>query len=156
MRGMVFRRSFLLPLLLVAFLGSIWMGCSSSVKEKREEGVPGEAAGKPNAKYYQFEDVLVPDELSFDASKSFIYETPRFKAGILYFSKWRLEGESLVDFFNYHMEKDNWKMVNSYRGKETVLNFSKPDKSCSIKITVNWLSTTYVEIRVGPIGEKKM
>ena len=49
-----------------------------------------------------------------------------------------------------------WKMMNSYRGKESVLNFSKPDKSCSIKITENWLATTYVEIRVGPVGEKKM
>ena len=151
-----FRERSLVILSLILVTGLGWMGCSSSVKESRQEGAAGEDFSKPRAKYYQFEDVLVPDELSFDAKKSFIYETPRFKAGILYFSKWRLDVNSLVDFFNYHMEKDNWKVVNSYRGKESVLNFSKPDKSCSIKITENWLGTTYVEVRVGPIGEKKM
>jgi hypothetical protein len=54
------------------------------------------------------------------------------------------------------MEKDNWKLVNSFKGKESILNFSKPDKTCGIKITEKWHGTTEVEIRVGPLGEKKM
>ena len=45
--------------------------------------------------------------------------------------------ESMIDFFNYHMEKDNGKLVNSFKGKESILNFSKPDKTCAIKITEN-------------------
>ena len=61
-----------------------------------------------------------------------------------------------MDFFNYRMEKDNWKMVNSFKGKESILNFSKPDKTCTIKIVEKWYGTTIVEIRVGPLGEKKM
>jgi hypothetical protein len=55
-----------------------------------------------------------------------------------------------------NMEKDNWKLVNSYRGKESILNFSKPDKTCAIKITESWYGSTHVEIRVGPLGEKPM
>jgi hypothetical protein len=54
------------------------------------------------------------------------------------------------------MEKDNWKLVNSFSGKESFLNFSKPDKTCTIRIIEKWTGTTTVEIRVGPLGEKKM
>jgi len=52
------------------------------------------------------------------------------------------------------MEKENWKLVNSFKGKESFLNFSKPDKTCLVKIYDNWIGTTTVEIRVGPLGEK--
>ena len=63
---------------------------------------------------------------------------------------------SLIEFFTYNMEKDNWKLVNSFSGKESFLNFSKPDKTCTIRIIEKWTGTTTVEIRVGPLGEKKM
>jgi hypothetical protein len=76
--------------------------------------------------------------------------------GWMVFSKWRLDVESLIEFFSYYMEKDNWKMVNSFKGKESILNFSKPDKTCMIKITETWYEVTEVEIRVGPLGDKKM
>ena len=111
--------------------------------------------GEETGKYY-FDDVRVPTELNYKANKSFVYESPGFKAGILVFSKWRLDVDSLIDFFNYQMEKDNWKRLNSFRGKESILNFSKPDKACVIKIVEKWWGTTVVEIRVGPLGEKKM
>ncbi len=47
-------------------------------------------------------------------------------------------------------------MVNSFKGKENILNFSKPDKNCTIKISEDWMGYTEVEVRVGPTGEKKM
>jgi hypothetical protein len=37
-----------------------------------------------------------------------------------------------------------------------MLNFSKPDKTCAIKVVEKWYGTVLVEIRVGPLGEKKM
>jgi hypothetical protein len=46
--------------------------------------------------------------------------------------------------------------MNSFRGEESILNFSKPDKACTIKIFEKWYGTTVVEIRVGPLGMKKM
>jgi hypothetical protein len=143
-----------IALLLVILIGWIWMGCSSTVKERREEPVTSEWKG--SGKYYHFDDVLVPGELKYKQNKSFIYETPRFKTGVMIFSKWWLDAGSLMDFFAYHMEKDNWKLVNSFKGKESILNFSKPDKTCTIRITEKWYGTTEVEIRVGPLGEKKM
>ena len=152
----IFRRRFFISLLLVIFLGVLWMGCVRTVKERRGESAGSEAKefGQSLGKYYHFEDVLVPGELKYKQNKSFVYETPRFKTGILVFSKWWLDAESLIDFFTYHMEKDNWKLVNSFKGKESFLNFSKPDKTCLVKIFDNWIGTTTVEIRVGPLGEK--
>ena len=154
MKHNIFKNISAIALLLVILIGCVWMGCSSTVKERREEPVTSEWKG--SGKYYHFDDVPVPGELKYKQDKSFIYETPRFKTGVMIFSKWWLDAGSLMDFFAYHMEKDNWKLVNSFRGKESILNFSKPDKTCTIRITEKWYGTTEVEIRVGPLGEKKM
>jgi len=142
----------------VAVLLSVWMGCLTIAKGGQGDSERGEERkeGKYKAKYYHFEDVLVPGELNYQQKKSFIYETPRFKTGTLVFSKWRLDVGSLIDFFSYHMEKDHWKLVNSFKGKETLLNFSKPDKTCTIKIFEKWNGLVEIEIRVGPLGEKTM
>ena len=154
MRQDIFQKRVMIVFLSIILISLLWMGCSPTVKERKGEPAKGE--GESVGQYYHFEDVRVPRELNYRQNKSFIYETPRFKTGVLVFSKWRLDVESLIDFFTYHMEKDNWKLVNSFKGKESILNFSKPDKTCSIKITETWYGTTEVEIRVGPFGEKKM
>ena len=72
------------------------------------------------------------------------------------FTKWWLDIGSVVDFFLYHMEKDNWKLVNSFMGKECILNFAKPNRACTIRISEKWTGMTEVKIAVGPLGEKKM
>jgi hypothetical protein len=161
MKNNFFQRKSIIALSLLILFSMTWMGCSTTVRE-RQAGQPlGEATGGVKAegervgKYY-FDDVIVPSELNYKPKKSFVYETAGFKAGIMFFSKWRLDVDSLIDFFNYHMEKDNWKRVNSFRGKESMINFSKPDKTCTIKIVEKWYGSTVVEIRVGPLGEKKM
>jgi hypothetical protein len=154
MNRKAYQRRTAVLLILTVLLSAMWMGCSTKVKERRGETVKGEWRG--SGRYYHFDDVLVPGELKYRQKESFIYETPRFKTGVMVFSKWWLDIGSLVDFFTYHMERDNWKLVNSFRGKESVFNFSKPDKICTIKISEKWYGTTEVEIRVGPLGEKKM
>lgn len=136
----------------IVFVLSLFIlgGCSTLSREKREESPKDTIGGR----YYYFEDVRVPQELNYKQNRSFIYETPRFKAGVLYFTKWRLDPDSLIDFFKHSMEKDNWKLINSYKGRESILNFSKPEKSCMIKIIEKWWGNTEVEIRVGPTSEK--
>lgn len=161
MGKIIFQKKSVIALLLVIFLGLAWTGCTTTVKERQQgqpaTGATGEAkaVGEGMGKYY-LDDVRVPSELNYKPDKSFVYETPRFKAGILHFTKWRLDAPSLIDFFTYNMEKDNWKLVNIFKGKESFLNFSKPDKTCSIRIKEKWTGTTIVEIQVGPLGEKKM
>ena len=161
MEKIFFQRRSVITLSLVIFLGMLWAGCSTTVKERQQgQPVTGEArevkAEDEGMGRYYLDDVRVPSELKYNPDKSFLYETARFKAGILRFSKWRLDVESMIDFFTYHMEKDNWKLVNSFKGKDSILNFSKPDKTCTIKITERWYGTTELEVRVGPLGEKKM
>ena len=158
MERQIYQRNSIMVLLMAILIGVLWVGCSTTVKERQGEPAKAEEGGlsKYRPRYYHFDDVLVPAELNFDEKKSFVYEAPQFKTGILYFSKWWLDVNSLIDFFTFHMEKDNWKVVNSYRGKVSILNFSKPEKSCTIAIAEGWTGTTEVEIRVGPVGGKKM
>ncbi len=161
MSKILFQRKSIIVLWVLAVLGLAGMSCSTTVKQ-RQEGQPAEgttAASTPaeeeTGKYY-FDDIRVPEELNYDSANSFVYETPGFKAGILVFSKWRLDVASLFEYFKFNMEKDNWKLVNSFKGKESFFNFSKPNKTCTIKIVEKWYGSTVVEIRVGPLGEKKM
>ncbi len=161
MRTIIFQKKSIIVLGLLLVLGMTWVGCSTTVKQ-RQQGQPAGGAtgettsgGEETGKYY-FDDVRVPEELNYKPNQSFVYETPGFKAGVLIFSKWRLDVDSLIEYFKYNMEKDNWKLVNSFRGEESFLNFSKPTKTCAIKIVEKWYGSTVVEIRVGPLGEKKM
>jgi hypothetical protein len=157
----IFGRKSLIGLLLVICLLGVWMGCTSTVKE-RQQGQPvtgPTSEAKPESadmgKYY-LDDVRVPSELNYKPDESLVYETAKFKAGVLRFSKWLLDVESLIDFFVYNMGKDNWTFVNTFKGKETQISFSKPDKTCTIRITETWTGMTRVLIAVGPLGEKKM
>ena len=161
MGQIIFQKRSVIALLLVIFLGLAWTGCTTTVKERQQgqpvTGATGESKteGEGMGKYY-LDDVRIPNELNYKPDESMVYETTRFKAGVLRFSKWRLDVHSLIDFFTYNMGKDNWTFVNSFKGKETQLSFSKPDKTCDIRITETWTGMTLVTILVGPLGEKKM
>ena len=165
------RERLAMALLFVFLLGLVGMGCSNTVKRDEPPPAPAMASTPaPSAppssppettfprsvgKYYFFDDVLVPSVLEYDQKKSFVYETPQFKAGALFYTKWRLDTNSLFDFFLFQMERDGWKMVTSYRGKESYLTFYKPDKGCTIRITESWLGKVYVENRVGPADVRR-
>ena len=152
MGRLIFKGKLIIALGLVILVGFAWIGCSSTVQERRADPAKGEEAGI--GKYYFFDDVLVPRELNYKPGNSFIYETAQFKTGSMVFSKFWLDAGSVIDFFVYHMEKDNWKLVNSFKGNESIINFSKPDKTCTIKIVEKWSGSVEVEIRVGPLGMK--
>jgi hypothetical protein len=161
MNASIFRKKLILALFLVVLCGAGALGCSTTVKE-RQQGQPatgptGEAKTEwEDAGKYYLDDVRVPSELNYEPDESLVYETAKFKAGVLRFSKWRLDVQSLIDFFVYNMGKDHWTFVNTFKGKETQISFSKPDKTCNIRITETWTGMTRVLIAVGPLGEKKM
>ena len=157
----IFQKRSAFALLLFVLIGIAWTGCQTTVKEQQQGQPVTEATGEKKAegvvtgKYY-LDDVRIPEELNYKPGESMVYETAKFKAGVLRFSKWRLEVQSLIDFFNYNMPKDNWTFVNMFKGKEVQLTFSKPEKTCNIRITESWTGMTRVTIAVGPLGEKKM
>ena len=92
----LFDKKSLLALVLVVLLGLTWVACTT-VKDKQGEPAMGQETQA--GKYYFFNDVLIPNELNYKSSKSFVFETPKFKAGSLVFSKWRADVEPLMNFF---------------------------------------------------------
>jgi hypothetical protein len=157
----ILKKGSMMVLLLVILLGVTWTGCSTTVKERQSGQPVTEATGETKTetvvtgKFY-LDDVRIPDELNYEPDESMVYETAKFKAGVLRFSKWRLDVQSISDFFTYQMVKDGWAFVNSYKGKEIQLTFAKPDKTCNIRISQTWTGVAHVTVLVGPLGEKKM
>jgi hypothetical protein len=137
-----------MALVIVILLGLDWFACTT-VKGRHPD--PDWVQYTGVGRYYFFDDIHVPKELNYKPSKSFIYETPQSRAGSLVFSAWWIDVESLINFFTYNMEKDNWKLMNSFKRKEYVLNFSKPEKTCTIRIVDKWYGSVEVEVRVGPL-----
>lgn len=161
MSAKIIQKKAVMAMFLVVLVGLGWMGCSTTAPELQQgqpvTGPPpeGKAEGEGVGKYY-LDDVRVPSELDYDADESIVYETSNFKAGVLRFSKWRLDVPSLINFFMSNMAQDKWTFVNAFKGKETQLSFSKPEKTCTIRITETWTGMVKVAIAVGPLGEKKM
>ena len=104
---------------------------------------------KQRASYYDFEDVLIPSELTINKKDSFVYGTSRSKAGLLIFEG-RVEPISLTNFFQNNMRNDGWRLISIFKYREYLLNFLKEDRACVITITEKSFSTN-VEIRLGPI-----
>ena len=125
-------------------------GCSS-LGEQRRVSKETPTVGD-QARYYHFEDVLIPHELKLEMDKSFIYETSSLKVGRLVFSG-RVQAYSLLNFFTHNMEKDGWKLVNKFGFKDVVLNFSKSNRNCTVNIYDRPINTI-VEVWVGPVGKE--
>jgi len=147
MGAKILQKQLVMAMFVVVLLGVAGMGCSTTGTEAKTEG---EEVGR-----VYLDDVRVPSELNYEADESVVYEAAKVKAGVLRFSKWRLDVQSVIDFFMFNMVKDKWTFVNAFKGKETQLSFSKPEKTCIISITETWTGTVKVAIAVGSLGEKK-
>ena len=124
-------------------------GCSSLTKKNNQATAPSAKSDSGmQARYYDFGDVLVPNELKVDKKSSFIYQTEGFSAGVLVL-KGRIETSSLISFFENNMTKDNWHMISSFKSKRTMLLFQKAHRWCVMSITDESFNT-YVEIWVAP------
>ena len=103
--------------------------------------------------YYDFDDVLVPKELEYDDSKSYVFETMQFRTGKLNFEG-NVDALSVVDFFVNNMAKDNWRKNSSMKADTSVIIFEKPNKSCLIKVVDASSRSTEVEILVVELKQK--
>ena len=124
-------------------------GCSSLTKKNNQATAPSATSDSGvKARYYDFGDVLVPNELKVDKKSSFIYQTEGFSAGVLVL-KGRIETSSLISFFENNMAKDNWHMISSFKSERTMLLFQKAHRWCVMSITDERFNT-HVEIWVAP------
>ncbi|MBU4345595.1 MAG: hypothetical protein L6247_00275 [Desulfobacteraceae bacterium] len=102
----------------------------------------------PSPLYYDFGDVLIPNELKVNKKESFVYKTPGFSAGVLVLSG-KIGTSSLIAFFENNMGKDNWRIISSFKSPRTVMLFQKESRWCMINITEKDFKTL-VEVWVAP------
>ncbi len=126
-------------------------GCMPAMNGDSAEGEVDiqQAEETASTLYYDFGDVLIPEELTLDKKKSFVYRTENFITGILAFSG-RVDVDSLIEFFTNNMVKDNWQLVSVFKSPKSIMFFSKKNRSCIINIMDKPFSTE-VEIWVAPI-----
>jgi len=121
-------------------------GCASKKGMSVDE--TGESADRNAPLYYDFGDVLVPREMKVDKNASFVFRTPGLSAGVLSL-KGRVEGSSLIAFFENNMANDNWSLVSAFKSYRNILLFKKESRWCVINITEKKMYT-YLEIWVSP------
>jgi hypothetical protein len=126
-------------------------GCAYFQKPSSQDQAGMPKTEVPNAVFYTFPDIPVPKELTLVREKSFIYETPTVKAGVLLLSG-NVEVGSLENYFKANMARNGWRFVNSYKYNDMILNFVKEDKASNIRATRDAF-TTQVEIWVGPVDK---
>jgi hypothetical protein len=144
-------------------LMGLLISCGSSLQEQKNGTTmtptpatppPQSAAVAKNlervdSRYYDFEDIRIPNELKLDEKKSNIYKSQDIKAGVLQFDGY-VEIKSLINFFMIGMAKDNWKLKADFkRPPQTILLFEKKDKR-SIFFIEDTAFNTHVEIWMIP------
>ena len=141
------KEGYMKKILLLVVLGCVvFSGCA--LFQKEQEVVTQPAPTPVNQVFYAFPDVPVPRELEYMREKSFIYETPVLKAGVMYF-RGNVDLLSLENYFRTNLQKNGWRFINVYRYKDVEMNFAKGDRMCNIRIG-RAPFTSEVEIKVGP------
>jgi hypothetical protein len=122
-------------------------GCGSVLQEQKKEepAVTTSQASKkadlPNARYYDFDDIPIPNELSQNVDKSKIFQTTNMTAGVLVFEG-NVVVDSLIAFFKGTMARDNWVMKGFFRlPPKAALLFEKKNKRSIIMIEDGTFST---------------
>jgi hypothetical protein len=122
--------------------------CTTFQKSTVQEQASTSQKEGANVIFYTFPDIPVPKELTLQRDRSFIYETPHMKAGVLVLTG-NVDMASLETYFKANMVKNGWRFVNSYKYGDVILNFVKDDRTSNIRETRDAF-TTRVEIWVGP------
>ncbi len=134
--------------LLVLFISGCIPGMSSNKPEDGSSEVQPKSR-KTTAVYYDFEDVLIPMELSIVKDRTVVISTPGFTSGIITL-KGRVERRSLFNFFSNNMQKDNWSVLSQIKSPgTTIMVFQKASRTAVITIRGEQIYT-YIEIGVAP------
>ena len=83
-----------------------------------------------------YEDIEIPGDMKFIDEDSISIRTDSFRGGIIHY-KGRLEANSLKEFLVSSMQKNKWKLAGEVSSQEIILAFTKPHRTCMIKIEPN-------------------
>jgi hypothetical protein len=145
------KKRMLKSMIVLAGLLLLLGGCAYFQKSGTTDQSAKQRTEAPNVVFYTFPDIPVPKELTLVREKSFIYEAPSVKAGVLYLTG-NVDVTSLEGYFKTNMVKNGWRFINSYKYNDVILNFLKEDKASTIRTTRDTF-TTQVEIWVGPVDK---
>lgn len=95
---------------------------------------PPPAESQPYYAANKFDDLLIPNELTWNRDKSMVINTESFAGGVLNY-KGKVDINSLTEFFEVTMQKNGWKMAGSVKYKNVLLAFVKPNKTCTITMS---------------------
>ena len=144
------KRNFLAFIGIGAVFFLIISGCAGlkSKKSDPKSQVTTPKVKGPSPLYYDFGDVLIPNELKLNKKASFVYTSSGFSAGVLTLSG-RVEISSLIAFFESNMQKDNWRIISLFKSPRTIMLFKKESRWCVINIIEKDFKT-HVEVWVAP------
>ncbi|SHJ61315.1 hypothetical protein SAMN02745216_01971 [Desulfatibacillum alkenivorans DSM 16219] len=146
-----FQHGILLLALVLAILFSASACKSMNFENGGSSGSVAPSPPEPSPVYYDFDDVLIPQELKLDKDNCFVYRASGISAGVLVLTG-RVEVNSLVAFFENNMIKDNWALVSVVRTPRTLMLFRKENRTCVITIRGTSI-TTNLEVWVAPGSE---
>ena len=137
----------------IVFLSAFLMLCSCTVStgDPADPAAANASGAATPAYYYDFDDILIPEDMSIDMDESFVIETPGHKSGVMVFDG-QVEIRSLTDYFIDSMARDNWTLRSAFRSARTILVFEKAARFCVINITDSSFNTL-LEIWVSPLAE---
>lgn len=142
--------AFLVCLIFAAFISVSGCGYFQGASASEQGQSPQPAVEKkPVAVYHDFEDVLLPEELTIIKDRTVVVSTPGFKSGILTL-KGRVEPNSLYNFFSINMEKDNWDVLSRIKAPETTIMVFQKATRCAVITIREQQIYTYVEIGIAP------
>ena len=148
---MILKNKNLITTIILFFVCTLFCTGCSILKGKKPgpASEPAKTASKgPSPLYYDFGDVLIPGELKINKEESFVYNSTGFSAGVLVLSG-RVEANSLIDFFENNMARDNWKKICSFKSAHTLLLFQKENRWCVVSIHESNF-TTHAKVWVAP------
>ncbi len=138
---MIRRRHSWGKLLVLVLATTLAMACTTRQSQSTDPGGGDPAAIEQTYEqtnfYYEFEDILIPREIDPVDDEKYVFDDGRFLAGFRIF-KGRVVADDLFLFFLNNMQRDGWTKIVSIKSDVSTLVFSKPQKSCTIKIEDSW------------------
>ena len=102
--------------------------------QREDERAPSATPTKPLITRTEFSDIVVPAELSVVEDKFLVVKTSSFTGGVLVL-RGRVLVPSLIEFFTRELPKRGWQLVGTIRYKDTLLAFTRPNRTCFIYIS---------------------
>ncbi len=96
-----------------------------------------------------FSNIPLYPNLSYDASKSFVYESGNIKAAVIALSG-SANFKDVVDFYKTKMVESGWELVSLFIYQDKAnLFFDSVDSTCNVEVKKTGASSVDVMIRVG-------